>query len=154
MDEITADGHYVAPAKDTSGGDQNNGSSTGGGTGKTARFRTVRSLAMSMREGKLVSVPTIAQYGNPQHKQAPEPDASIIRYIDQPLPGRETPQPAYIPKSARWRPTRLTAPKVYVPGYGYGRIEDTGVIPRQRNIRSLTCMDSESRLPQLGSGRL
>lgn len=164
VDEITAVGTYVAPAKDTSGGDQNNGSSTGGGTGNSEVSDSTQFGDVNA-EGKLVSVPTIAQIhtGNLyEHKQAPEPDASIIAktmYIDHVTAYTWTGNPTatgVYPKIGTVAADPAKFPygtKVYVPGYGYGRIEDTGGFRGKEYTQFDLYMDSESDCRSWGRKR-
>lgn len=157
VDEITAIGTYVAPAKDTSGSGSSGGSSSGGSSsGGNSEASGSTQFGDVNAEGKLVSVPTIAQIhtGNLyEHKKAPEPDASIIAktvYIDHVTAYTWTGSPTatgVYPKigTIAADPAKFAyGTKVYVPGYGYGRIEDTGGFRGKDYTQFDLYMDSES----------
>ncbi len=159
VDEITAIGTYVAPKQENSSSgqssNQNQQTDNSAGSGNTQASGSTQFGEIN-DEGKLVSVPTITQIhtGNLyEHKNAPEPDASIIAktvYIDYVTAYTWTGNPTatgVYPKigTVAADPAKFAyGTKVYVPGYGYGRIEDTGGFRGKEYTQFDLYMDSES----------
>ena len=151
VDQVTRIGTYEAPKATEKPKDDNK--NTNKGDSKPAGSTDWGSVNA---EGKLVSVPTISQIhtGNLyEHKKAPEPDASIIAktvYIDHVTAYTWTGSPTatgVYPKMGTIAADPAKFPygtKVYVPGYGYGRIEDTGGFRGKEHTQFDLYMDSEA----------
>ncbi len=115
--------------------------------------------------GKLTTVPTVSQIhtGNLyEHAQAPEPASTIIdktMYIDHVTAYSWTGNPTATGTYPRIGtvaadPKRFPyGTKVYVPGYGYGRIEDTGAFRNQPFTQFDLYMDTEQDCIQWGRKR-
>ncbi|MBR3842481.1 MAG: G5 domain-containing protein [Christensenellaceae bacterium] len=114
-------------------------------------------------EGKLIEVPTVSQIHSSttlyQHKNVPPPDESIIAktvILDDctaythtgnktatgtwPRIGTVAADPKRFPYGT----------KVYVPGYGYGRIEDTGSMRHREHVLWDLFMDTEKECRNWG----
>lgn len=151
VDQVTRIGTYEAPKATEKPKDDNKNPNKG--DSKPAGSTDWGSVNA---EGKLVSVPTISQIhtGNLyEHKKAPEPDASIIAktvYIDHVTAYTWTGSPTatgVYPKMGTIAADPAKFPygtKVYVPGYGYGRIEDTGGFRGKEHTQFDLYMDSEA----------
>ncbi len=149
VDEITKVGTYVAPEPDpepdSSSGSSSSGSS-GGSSGGSSSGGNDNSHIVGDGSGvdwgdveTLTTVPTTAQIHGAttlyEHKSAPPPDSSIIAqtviidHITAYTATGNTTATGTWPRLGTVAADPVRFPygtKVYVPGYGYGRIEDTG----------------------------
>ena len=111
--------------------------------------------------GKLIVVPTVAQIHSSstlaQHKSAPPPDESIIKetvvlddvtaYVDTSTSTGAYPRIGTVAADPKRFPYGT---KVYVPGYGYGRIEDTGSMRHREETLWDLFMPTESQCKSWG----
>ena len=165
VDKIVLQGTYEAPKKEES-----SGTKPPAGTENTDPGNSTPAGSTGWgdvnAEGKLISVPTIAQIHQSgslhDHKSAPEPDASIIAktvYIDHVTAYSWTGSPTatgVYPKIGTVAACPYKFPygtKVYVPGYGYGRIEDTGAFRGKEHTQFDLFMDSEAACRKWGRKR-
>ncbi len=133
-------------------------------TKKSTATATPKSSSSSWKtnsSGKLIVVPTVAQIHSSstlaQHKSAPPPDESIIRetvvlddvtaYVDTSTSTGAYPRIGTVAADPKRFPYGT---KVYVPGYGYGRIEDTGSMRHREETLWDLFMPTESQCKSWG----
>ncbi len=159
VDQVTHIGTYVAPVKKPSSSKpSSSGGSSGESSGEVSNGATDDS-------GNRTSVPTVDEIhqGNLyEHGQAAPPASSIIAktvVIDKITAYTHTGNPTATGTYPRIGtvaadPKRFPyGTKVYVPGYGYGRIEDTGGFRDASYTQFDLFMDTESDCRQWGVKR-
>ena len=151
VDKVTLVGTYVAPAKKPSTGSGGSGSKPSSGGNSNSGGSSSKPDYSTDDSGKLTKVPSTSEIHSAgslyEHKKAPAPASSIIKktmvmnsitaYTHTgnrtatgvwPKMGTIAADPKQIPYGT----------KIYVPGYGYGRIEDTG---SNRHDADYYCID-------------
>jgi len=161
VDEVVLIGTYVEPKKDTGGKPAS--PSKPGSTSKPGSSDTGKNNSKD-DEGKLTTVPSVSQIHSGtlyEHKNVPPPASSIIKktlVIDKVTAythtGNRTATGTW-PKigTIAADPKQISyGTKLYIPGYGYGRVEDTG---SNRHAAGTYCLDlfMETRSECLKWGR-
>lgn len=137
QDQIVLVGTYVAPQAtqkpSTGGSSSNSGGSSSGGSSQGSDY----GQGLPTDSGLLTKLPSISQIHSgtlSQHKSVPAPSPELISKVVSAettayyLPGNKTSTGTYARiGTIAANPKKIPyGTLIYVPGYGYGRVEDTG----------------------------